>query len=68
RAGQFPERKPPRQRPPQVHRFAEYLQQRWEEGCHNATRLFQEIRLQGYRGGRGMVARHVAGWKALRRC
>jgi len=63
RAGQFPERKPPRQRPPQVHRFAEYLQRRWEEGCHNATRLFQEIRLQGYRGGRGMVARHVAGWR-----
>jgi transposase len=63
RAGQFPERKSPRGRPTKVQRFAEYLQRRWAEGCHNATRLFEEIRAQGYRGGRGMVARHVAGWR-----
>jgi transposase len=63
RAGAFPERQLPRQRPTKVHRFEEYLQRRWGEGCHNATRLFEEIRAQGYRGGRSMVARQVATWR-----
>ncbi len=31
-------------------RFMDYLQKRWAEGCHNAKRLFSEIREQGYRG------------------
>jgi transposase len=63
RAGAFPERQSPRRRPTQVQHFEEYLQQRWAEGCHNATRLFEELRAQGYRGGRRMVARHVATWR-----
>lgn len=65
RAGRFPERQPPRRRPTQVQRFEEYLQRRWGEGCRNATRLFQELRAQGYRGGRNMVARHVAQWRKM---
>jgi hypothetical protein len=44
RAGQFPERKPPHRRPSKVSEFSDYLQQRWSEGCHNASRLYQEIR------------------------
>lgn len=63
RAGAFPERQPPRRRPTKVQFYEEYLQQRWGEGCHNATRLFEEIRAQGYRGGRSMVAQHVATWR-----
>ena len=63
RAGQFPERQSPRGRPTKVQHFADYLQRRWAERCHNATRLFEEIRAQGYRGGRTMVARHVAEWR-----
>lgn len=66
RAGQFPERKPPVRKPPKVQAFAEYLQQRWNEGCHNATKLFQEIRSRGYRGQRSMVARFVSRWRASR--
>jgi transposase len=66
RAGQFPERKPPVRKPPKVQAFAEYLQQRWNEGCHNATKLFQEIRSRGYRGQRSMVARFVSSWRASR--
>jgi transposase len=61
RRGQFPERKPPHRRPPKVNAFADYLQQRWNEGCHNASRLYQEIRERGYGGKRAMVARFVAG-------
>jgi transposase len=63
RAGEFPERKAPHRRPPKVHEFAEYLQQRWTEGCHNATKLYEEIREKGYRGKRSMVARYVSGWR-----
>jgi transposase len=63
RRGQFPERKPPHRRPPKVNEFADYLHQRWKEGCHNAARLYREIRAKGYGGKRAMVARFVAGWR-----
>jgi transposase len=63
RRGEFPERKPPHRPPPKVSEFAEYLQERWNEGCHNATRLYSEIRQKGYGGKRAMVARFVAGWR-----
>jgi len=59
RTGAFSERESPRRRPTKVRRFEEYLRRRWAEECHNATRLFEEIRAEGYRGGRSMVARHV---------
>jgi transposase len=65
RCGQFPERKPPHRRPPKVNQFAEYLQQRWNEGCHNATRLYREIREKGYLGKRAMVARLITGWRKI---
>lgn len=67
RAGQFPERKPPHRRPPKVSEFADYLQQRWSQGCHNASRLYQEIREKGYTGRRAMVARFVSGWRTTRK-
>src|SRR5215468_3534447 len=63
RRGEFPERKPPHRRPPKVNEFADYLQQRWNKGCHNATRLYKEIRDRGYPGRRAMVARFVSGWR-----
>lgn len=63
RQGRFPERKSPHRRPPKVNEFADYLQQRWNEGCHNASRLYQEIRQKGYAGKRSMVARLVSGWR-----
>ena len=63
RRGQFPERKPPHRAPAKVSEFAAYLQRRWREGCHNASRLYREIRQQGYPGKRVMVARFVAAWR-----
>ena len=67
RAGGFPERKRSMPRASKVHEFTDYLRQRWTEGCHNATKLFAEIRKQGYRGQRGMVAQFVAGWRSSKR-
>lgn len=64
RAGQFPERANPRRRPPRVSEFRHYLEQRWHEGCHNATQLWHEIEDQGYKGGRSMVARLVSGFRS----
>lgn len=63
RRGDFPERKPPHRPPPKVSEFADYLEQRWNEGCHNAARLYQEIRQKGYTGKRAMVRRFVSGWR-----
>jgi transposase len=63
RRGEFPERKLPHRPPPKVSEFADYLQQRWNEGCHNASRLYQEIRQKGYSGKRAMVRRFVSGWR-----
>jgi len=64
RRGEFPERKPPHRPPPKVNQFADYLQQRWNEGCHNASRLYREIRERGYAGKRAMLARLVSGWRS----
>lgn len=43
--------------------FAEYLQQGWTEGWHNASRLYREIHQKGYKGKRSMVAKFVADWR-----
>jgi transposase len=60
RAGQFPERAKSRRQGPRVNKFRDYLQRRWVEGCHNATKLWREIQSQGYVGGRSMVATLVS--------
>jgi transposase len=46
-----------------VSEFADYLQQRWNEGCHNASRLYQETRQIGYSGKGAMVRHFVSGWR-----
>jgi transposase len=63
RADQFPERAKPRRSPPQANEFRDYLEQRWREGCHNATTLWREIQGQGYSGCRNGVAKLVSGWR-----
>ncbi len=47
----FPERKERAPRPCLLDAYKPYLNQRWQEGCHNAAKLFHEVREQGYRGG-----------------
>jgi transposase len=58
RAGRFPERVVPHRRS-SLDRFAEYLQQRYEEGCQNATQLWRELRERGFRGSHPIVRRWV---------
>src|SRR5580658_1960284 len=60
RAGRYPERATPHRRPPGVNKFQEFLRRRWDEGCHNATKLWHEIQDQGYAGGRSTMAKFIA--------
>jgi transposase len=41
----------------------DYLKRRWEEGCHNAMRLYREIKERGFTGLPYVVKRHVAPWR-----
>jgi len=63
RTGHFPERRRRSERPGQLGRHAAYLQARWAEGCHNATRLHQELQDRGFRGSYESVAAFVAPWR-----
>jgi transposase len=36
-----------------------YLHQRWQDGCTNGTRLFEELRARGYEGGLTVVRHYV---------
>jgi transposase len=57
----FPERRP-RRRPPNPYApYADYLTQRWGDGCHNATQLWREICEQGYHGPRYRI------WEVMHR-
>ncbi|MFD3684149.1 transposase [Nocardiopsis sp. NPDC058631] len=46
-------------RPSKVDPFKPYLDQRWDEGCTNAWKLFEEVREHGYPGGYGMVRAYL---------
>ncbi len=63
RHGEFPERRRRSERPGQLAPFAGYLRERWEAGCHNATRLWHELRGRGFRGSYTSVAIYVAPWR-----
>jgi transposase len=57
-AGEFPERKP-REQASRLDRYLPSLRKRWEEGCHNMTRLFQELGEQGYQGSSERVRDNI---------
>ena len=57
----FPERKPRRRPPNPLAPYADYLVQRWNEGCHTGLQLWREVCAQGYRGPQGAI------WPVLHR-
>jgi transposase len=63
RTGHFPERRRRSERPGQLGRYTAYLQARWAEGGHHATRLHQELQARGFHGSYGSVAAWVAAWR-----
>jgi len=44
--------------------FEAYLKHRWEQGCHNATKLLEEIREQGYAGSYCGLVNYVGPWRS----
>jgi transposase len=68
RAGGFPERKPVF-RSSSIEPYREFLDRRWQEGCHNASQLWREMRSQGFTGMSSIVRNWIRrrhGPKALR--
>jgi len=56
----FPERHPRRQfKATLLDPFKASLTDRWNAGCHNASRLFREVQSQGFVGHYGLVAAYV---------
>jgi DNA-binding transcriptional regulator YiaG len=54
RAGNFLERKPVF-RTSSVEEYRRYLDQRWDEGCHNASQLWREMLERGFTGRHSIV-------------
>ena len=50
----FPERKPAH-RSNSVDAYTNFLDQRWQQGCHNAAEIWRELREQGFAGQSGIV-------------
>ena len=51
---------------PTLQPYVSYLQDRWQQGCHNISRLYREIAAQGYGGSRSLMARALLPWRPAR--
>lgn len=49
-----------RTRASQLDPYMDYIDQRWQTGCHNATEIWREIGKLGFTGSRGLVAQWAA--------
>ena len=66
-AHSFPERRPS-SHSTTVDRHQEYLEQRWQQGCHNAAQLWPELREQGFAGQSRIVRDWIGKHCGARRC
>lgn len=53
-----------RPRPARLDPFRAYLWMRWQSGCHNARRLYEELVSQGYSGSPSEVRHFVSHWRS----
>lgn len=51
---------------PTLRPYVSYLQDRWQQGCHNISQLYREIVTQGYSGSRSLLAQALAPWRPPR--
>lgn len=62
-ADECPKRAPPRRRPNKLDAYLPYLKRRWTEGCHNAGKLWREIKARGFAGCESAVRHFIAEWR-----
>lgn len=55
----YPELAPRPLRGSMLDRHIPYLERRWQEGCHNATQLWRELKTQGHQVSRPNVSRYI---------
>jgi transposase len=70
-SGEPPRNRVERPRPgglssPLLQPYAAYLQDRWQEGCPNASQLFRELVALGYPGSRTLLGEAVRPWRPPR--
>lgn len=51
---------------PTLKPFQTYLQDRWEQGCTNISKLYREIVAKGYTGSRSLVNQALLPWRTPR--
>jgi transposase len=56
-------RRPTGEGPRGLDRFTPYLVRRWQDGCHVAAFLHDELKALGYRGSKRTVRRFVENWR-----
>jgi predicted DNA-binding transcriptional regulator AlpA len=66
-ARSFPERRPS-SHATTVDQHQGYLEQRWQQGCHNAAQLWRELREQGFTGQSRIVRDWIRKHCGSRRC
>ncbi len=66
RVQEFPERKVGHRRS-RLDSHTEYIRQRWQAGCHNATRLWRELHTRGYSGQPASVRNWIRRYYGSRR-
>lgn len=52
-----------RPRSRKIDRFVDYMRQRWDDGCHNARQLYDELVSRGYAGAASTVRHLVSAWR-----
>lgn len=61
---EVPKRAERRRVPSIVDPFTDYLEERWQSGCHNVQLLLTEIVQQGYTGSESNLRRALSPWRA----
>ncbi len=51
---------------PTLQPYVNYLQNRWQAGCHNVAQLYREITQQGYQGSHTLLSAAVRAWRPPR--
>ncbi len=51
---------------PTLQPYVNYLQDRWQAGCHNAAQLYREITTRGYQGSHTLLSAAVRAWRPPR--